>query len=377
MKKSFLVISGVTTSLLLTAISDAYAAGCVVARGAGMPNSSLGLHHGEDGQSEHDNMAEESNLQLTVAYRAFRSDRHFSGKEEHKNRKQEGSEVINDSRFIDVALSYEFNDLYSMSVTLPFAYHDRSSVVRDANRVILQRYHTQNAGFGDIQVVGNRWVFDPKEATNGNISVGVGLDMPTGKEDARDVFMAYNAESGRIVAETRTVDQSIQLGDGGWGLILNVNSYYRFSSRLAGYFDSTYALTPEEKNGVPTFRSNPFEAEMSIADTYLARSGINYLAYPKYDLVLSLGARIEGVAVKDLIGGDDGFRRPGYDVSIEPGVSMTINSWMLDLYVPITVDQNRQRSVADKQYSASSGIRRHGDAAFADYSVTFAVTKVL
>lgn len=371
---------------------DAFAAGCVASRGAGIPNSALGFHQmdtsflannsskGEDKESDssHDSIANNSSgLQATIAYRAFRSDRHFSGKEEHKNRQREGSEVINTSRFVDISLAYTFDEFYSMSLTLPYAYHDRSQVVRanDPDRTILQRFHTQSAGFGDLQLIGTKWVFDPKEVQQGNLALGIGLDMPTGKKDSKDTFMAYDAESQNIIAETRTVDQSIQLGDGGWGVILDVGAYYRMTSQFTSYFNGSYTITPEEKNGVATFRSNPFEKEMSIADTYLARAGVDYIISPKYDLTLSLGARFEGVTVKDLVGGSDGFRRPGYDLSIEPGISVVMDSWLFSLYVPVSIERNRQRSVADKQQTEATGTYRHGDAAFSDYSVSFAISK--
>ena len=370
--------------------AETLAAGCVASRGAGIPLNKFSYTPMDTSfletkpplnESEKDNSADKSegnnssDFQATVAYRSFRSDRHFVGEEEQKERQHEGSEVINNSRFIDVSFDYSFDDVYNASLTIPFAYHDRSQVVRDSNRTILQRFHTQSAGFGDLQVLGSKLLFDPKVARKGNTTIGLGVDIPTGQDDIEDTFMVYDAASKKIVAETRTVDQSIQLSDGGWGAILYVNTFYNFFPQVTGFFDATYTITPEEKNGVRTFRSNPFEAEMSIADNYLARAGMSYVVLPKHNLTLSLSARMEGVRVHDLVGGSDGFRRPGYDISIEPGISMNIESWLFNLYVPISIERNRQRSVPDRQQSAATGRYSHGDAAFADYSVTFAVTK--
>lgn len=381
----------VNAGLLLTCLplSDAFAAGCVASRGAGLlpnnfsspmdPSFLTTKHASDDAATDHtgheSDESESSALQTTVAYRSFRSDRHFVGREEQKERQHEGSEVINNSRFIDVSFDYVFNEFYSASLTIPFAYHDRSQVVRDSNRTILQRFHTQSAGFADLQLTGSKWLFDPKAVRDGNTAVGIGVDIPTGKDNVQDTFMVYDATSKKILAEMRNVDQSIQLGDGGWGAIVYVNTYYNFLPQVTGFFNASYTITPEEKNGVRTFRSNPFEAEMSIADTYLARAGVSYVVTSKYDLTFSLSARMEGVRVHDLVGGSDGFRRPGYDVSIEPGVSMMMDSWLFNLYVPVSVERNRQRSVADRQQSEATGRYSSGDAAFSDYSVTFAVTK--
>ena len=78
---------------------------------------------------------------------------------------------------------------------------------------------------------------------------------------------------------------------------------------------------------------------------------------------MGLGGRIEGVPVRDLIGKSDGFRRPGYAVSVEPSLSFSRGAHTFSLAVPVAVYRNRQRSVADL---ISGGA---GDAAFADYII--------
>lgn len=80
--------------------------------------------------------------------------------------------------------------------------------------------------------------------------------------------------------------------------------------RLNAFVNGAYTITPQEKNGVLTSRGNPFEAEMSISDAYMGRGGFEYLLWPKHGLTLSLAGRIEGVPVRDMVGGSEGFRRP-------------------------------------------------------------------
>ena len=59
---------------------------------------------------------------------------------------------------------------------------------------------------------------------------------------------------------------------------------------------------------------------MSVTDQYLVRGGIGH-ALPKIrGLAASFGGRFEGVPVRDLIGGANGFRRPGYAISVDPGL---------------------------------------------------------
>ena len=346
---------------------EAAAQGCVAARGAGV--SSHGRTLGEGGEI----LPPPSGFQVATGYRWLHSDRHFVGDEEQHERQDEGSEVINDSHFVDLNFTYAFTPRYSVTLTIPFSLHDRSQVVRsnDVSRTILQRYATQSAGIGDVRLSGNMWVRNPENECRWNVLVGLGVDAPTGQSDETDTFQVFDPASGQIVARERTVDQSIQPGDGGWGITADVYGYFSIIPRLNAYVNGSYTFTPEETSGVRTYRNNPNEAIMSIGDSYMGRGGLEYIVIPKYGLGVSLGARIEGVPVYDAIGGSDGFRRPGYAISIEPGISAMHEGWSAALYTPVAVYRNRERSVPDRQTSATA----HGDAAFADFTVIFTLAK--
>jgi hypothetical protein len=246
----------------------------------------------------------------------------------------------------------------------------------DAQRTILQRFHTQSSGIGDARLVGYMWARAPEARPRANVLFGFGVDAPTGQDDVRDKFLTYNATTHRIVSVTQTVDQSIQPGDGGWGAIFDLYAYAQLGQSATVYFAGTYTVTPQETSGVPTFRSNPFESVMSIGDSYVSRAGVDYALTPSRRLVMNLGGRIEGVPVHDLVGGSDGFRRPGYAVSIETGLSYT---WRDGLSAAFYADQaimrDRQRSVPDMQQTAATGVFRAGDAAFADYLFMFNLRK--
>jgi hypothetical protein len=83
----------------------------------------------------------------------------------------------------------------------------------------------------------------------------------------------------------------------------------------------------------------------------------------------SIGVREECQPSKDVIGGSMGFRRPGYIISIEPGVNYQFKKATVYAYVPVAVKRNRTQSVADKLKTADTGVYTQGDAAFADYLV--------
>jgi thiol-disulfide isomerase/thioredoxin len=107
---------------------------------------------------------------------------------------------------------------------------------------------------------------------------------------------------------------------------------------------------------------------MSVPDAYLARAG-TYYAVPRVPwLAIGAGARLEGVPTRDLIGDSDGFRRPGYTLSIEPGATVSSGSWVFSVAVPIAMLRNRLASVPDQRDGT------HGDASFADFSILASVT---
>jgi hypothetical protein len=356
-------LSVIVAAVVLSA-PRGFAQGCVAAKGCGlMPGNFSG--------------AEANTWDVSVSHRYFKSDKHFTGGHEDVERQEEGSQVINRSHFTDVGITYTINDLYSVTATLPFVQHDRSQTVRNSQRVIIQRYSTQSAGLGDIRIIGNRWLWKPADTKAGNISVGLGVDLPTGDKDARDTFQVFDAATQKILGVNRTVDQSIQPGKGGYGIAFDLYAYRTLNPYFTAFFNGSYTATPQETNGVPTYRSNPFEAIMSIYDTYFARAGLDFMVPSVEGLSLSLAGRIEGVPVHDLIGGSDGFRRPGFSIAVEPGVSYAHKTWAVRLYVPVSVYRERSRSVPDKQQTAATGRYSHGDAAFADYLIMASISKRL
>ncbi len=118
--------------------------------------------------------------------------------------------------------------------------------------------------------------------------------------------------------------------------------------------------------------NNPLALEdvMSVTDQYLARGGLAFSLVPKWGLSHTLAGRIEGVPVEDALGDTDGFRRPGYAVSIEPGLGWMRGRWSAQILAPVALYRNRQASVADARYGRITGLGTvPGDAAFADFTL--------
>jgi hypothetical protein len=106
---------------------------------------------------------------------------------------------------------------------------------------------------------------------------------------------------------------------------------------------------------------------MSVPDQYLGRLGIQLPVWPQRGFWGSVAARIEGVPAHDLLGPSTGFRRPGYAVSIEPGLLASYGSNTFSASVPVAVYRNRVKSVPDAMDAPIPQTLGNGDAAFADY----------
>lgn len=351
------LVAGLAT-LALGAPTLSHGQGCVTSRGAGGMTSCPLDHATMDGH--HDR------FQADVSYRWFRSDRMFSGDSEDPT----SDPQINRSQFIDISLRYNINPRFSAAVTLPYAWHDRSQLVRRLNlaRTILGEFHTKASGIGDIRVAGDAWILDPAKYMKGNIQMGLGLTLPTGDKDAMSTFSVGGA--GLIPsAVSRSVDPSIQPGSGGFGLVFNLYAYRQILPRLNSFLTGAYTFTPQDQY-TPTASSVAGYNTYSIADSYNARSGLEYMLWPAHSLALSLAGRIEGVPVSDPIGGSSGFRRPGYAVSIEPGVTASWRSWTFSVTAPVAVYRNRLQNETEKAAAVPAAA-----AGFADYQLLFNLSK--
>lgn len=333
---SFYRLAGILALLsALLAPSIAFGQGCVIARGGG----------GACAMDDAD-LVQPKQWQASFAFRWFESDRHFVGDVEQPQRIAQGTQVINNSFFYDFTATYGYSDRLSMSVTVPFVYHDRSSLYEHKGNASGERYHTQAAGLADMRVGASYWLFDPKNDQNkGNIAIGFGLKAPTGDYKARDIFIRTTGP------QERYVDSSIQPGDGGWGYSMELQGYYRLPAGFVGYGSAFYLFNPEGRVE---------ETGFSIPDAYMARGGVEYALPFVHGLAVSLGGRIEGVPGNDAFGNSRGSRRPGFSVAVEPGVSFSKGRFSGALTIPVAVHRNR---------TTTFGSTRAGDAAFADFSV--------
>jgi hypothetical protein len=351
----------ISSAIYLLLSYHAQSQGCVAIRSTGGFCTRDQAMHNDD-----------SKWMLSVSNRYFKSFRHFVGTVEQKQRQEQGTEVINYAYTLDLALTRNFDKGWSVSLDVPIIANTRSSMYEHTDLVTKKsvgRFKTHAFGIGDIRFTVYKWLIDPAKATKGNVQVGLGLKLPTGDYKFQDFF--HTSDSTTMLGP---VDQSIQLGDGGTGFTTEINAFYNFSHSIGVYGNFYYLFNPREQNGVSTSRGLPPSADalkygtavMSVPDQYMIRAGASAMV-DKF--TFSAGVRDECLPSKDLIGGSMGFRRPGYIISIEPGVNYQFKKATVYAYVPFAVKRDRTQSVADKLKTAATGVYTQGDAAFADYLI--------
>jgi len=347
--------------LFLTAFASfnhLYSQGCVAVRSTG-GFCTVGDHtHGDSA----------AQWQLTVNNRYYKSFKHYVGTVYQAQRAALGNEVINNAYTMDLALYRIINPRWSVMLDLPISANARSQTYQEKGAYY--RFSTHDFGAGDIRFAVYAWLLDPTKMPKGNIQVGLGIKLPSGHDDYQDYFKTSDS--------TKTfgpVDQSIQLGDGGTGITFELNAFYNISHTIGVYGNFFYLSNPRDQNGVSNARGATPSASsiangsnvMSVPDQMLIRAGITAMFNR---LTASVGFRDDCLPVHDLIGQSNGFRRPGYILSVEPGLNYVVSSKIsLYSYVPVAFVRNRTQSVPDKITTALTGKFTQGDAAFANCAV--------
>jgi len=335
------------TAALIASSTKAHAQGCVPIKEMGDQTSAI------DGVSS-GGVADK--WSVSESYEHFRSYLDFVGSQNNTaSRNAATNQVINVVDQFDTAISYSWDPRDTVSLDVPYFSATRSQLVKG-----LGRFKTQAHDLGDLRVGVSRWLLDPASNPRGNISVGVGLSVPTGKSDVHDYFQTT---TGLVY---KNVDQSIQPGLGGWGYIFEGNAYFKLAPKTSLYANGFYMVTPQDVNGTQLGASTTSETAFdSVYDQYELRAGVTQQIVRLGNGILegSLGGRWEGVPSDDLIGRSDGFRRPGYVLSVEPGLSYSMAHDSLSLSVPVAEYMNRTQSYPD---TLTGG---HGDAFFAKFLV--------
>jgi hypothetical protein len=296
---------------------------------------------------------------LNVGTRYYEAYQTYQGSEKIEEAPQDRR--VNKVFIANFSISRMFDNGWSYTVDVP---------ITTSSRRAWQEHHvdasdiTSNSfGLGDIRITGYKWLFDVNESHRGNIQLGVGIKLPTGDYRYEDFF---HKATGTISAP---VNPTIQLGDGGTGFTVELNSFYIISRRVSLYGNLFYLFNPRDQNGVSNMNGSAppnsdwveFGATInSVPDAFTARLGGNF---SNKNVVLWGGFRMEGQPVHDVIGGSNGQRRAGMIISAEPGFNYSMRKTTIFLFVPVPIYRTTYQTVPDKQLNMPS---RGG---FANYSI--------
>jgi len=346
--KVFAILAGLLPLLAFSTM--AFGQGCVAAHTeqpliSGLdPTNQQQTFHGRDWADRL------HNLTISVGFRTYSSYAHYIGTDYQVRRAILHNQVQNHVNLYDLSFNYQFSPRFSIIGDIPAmtgTRHQQGNV--NVSRV---------GGIGDIFLGVQGWVFRPPTESHGNVAISASLKLPTGINDAQGTTILSNGTT-----QLRNFDQSLQPVDGSWGFTLATQAYRQTYFHTMLYFTGSWLFNPRDTNGVKTFRSAPHEDVMSVSDQYLWRGGFSHNVPKLRYLALSLGGRMEGVPVRDAFGASNGFRRPGYVISIEPGLALSYRNNSLNVSAPWAMERNRKISTSDIQNHT------HGDAAFADYTI--------
>lgn len=233
----------------------------------------------------------------------------------------------------NLGVGYGLSDRVTLALSLPFLSTSGGNWGGTAEAPVFTPRHA--SGLGDMSFGAEYWLTDPTRPSKFAASVGLGFMAPTGSD---------HVSVGRGDAR-HPIDEAFQLGTGGWYTLFRAQATLWMAPRFAAYGSGFYGLSLSEHSNVMQHGTLG-----GVPDTYSGRLGVAYLVVlPRFsNIVLTAGGIINGITVRDIIGGGDLYwRRPGYEVYVEPGLSWTFGRNAVSISVPVRVYQNKLNSLYD------------------------------
>jgi hypothetical protein len=279
--------------------------------------------------------------QLTVAYRRLVSRDWYVGTRENSTLAPGGSSPVFSIHTIVADAAYAISDRVRVRLSVPFS---TGSLARTwPDRV----HHEQRAtGVGDISLMSETWLLSPRANERGNVSVGIGLKAPTGSHTIASQFFTAGG------AVDFPADQTIQPGDGGWALLVQSQAFRQLTEGMFAYAFGSYMVSPKARSDVEWVPGSG--QYWAVPDVYSARLGAAATVFPDQGITMSLGARVDGIPVHDLVGGGDDttIKRTAYVIFADPGVSWSRGRSTLTVSSPYRLKVNRQKSVFEQRTNA-------------------------
>ena len=326
MRAHTLAIAALTATLLPAAASETFAQGCILLRQTAPLFGTTGSLDSEVGS-----------WTITFTGRSSTADQHYRGRVYQAEREHEQTYVVNRQNSITATVGYQLTPRVSLTAGIPFI---ESSWGIPSPRAggPATRANENARGLGDITTLARVALFNPSTSTRSwNIIVGGGVKLPTGNNEATDIFPDGNGNNN----VERFVDISVHPGDGGWGAIMDFQGYKQIG-RVTTFGGGTWLANPRDTGTASrgNMVSNPTPTNINtVSDQFVFRAGASVPITSS--ITASLAWRAEGVPRYDLIGDSHGFRRPGVEMYWEPGVTVTQGRHAVSFNFPVGYYFNR------------------------------------
>ena len=150
--------------------------------------------------------------QVNISTRNLRSSDHYNGTVEQVARQTADTYVVNLQHMVDVSVSHNFTERFSMNVGVPFI-NSSWGIPMPLAGGRAARVDQVGRGLGDISVSGRAWVLPTDRFTSGNIAVGVGLKMPTGNSNAKATFPNISGTNPQLKPSISRCSPATEAGD--------------------------------------------------------------------------------------------------------------------------------------------------------------------
>jgi hypothetical protein len=312
---------------------------------------------------------DEGDFQLSATYRQFTADEQFRGGSDLNPAVTSlNTQVISKMKFAEIDGIYALNQQLNLTIGVPYILKASSNRALPATVAGSPRFEHSTSGIGDITLGGRYWLFDCDDSPDQNIGLGLSLKIPSGDSHVQDLFPNGAGQDIRL----RDVDQSIQPGDGGWGFVLSGQAYKAVGD-FTLFASGAYLFNPRGQNNTlsaPAFL-NPAGPQAvaanirynTVPDSYIFQAGLGYPLAILPGLSISLAGRIDGSPENDVFGKTTGFRRPGYFVTMVPGINYSTEKATFSINIPTRIYQYVHNSLGTPR-----------DSTFANYLIEASVS---
>ncbi len=294
----------------------------------------------------------------------FETDEEFRGVQHRTDLESTGRQVYEGADTLDLMAAYGLSRQVSLSVSAPVILYSHWSTVLAGTR------YDQNArGLGDMVIGANYWLWNCGRYPEKNISLGLGLRVPTGNSNYQVMYPNSLGQDLRL----RPVFPGIQPGSGALGLRVSIDGFQRIKHFIL-FGSGVYTFSLREQNNTFALGAtlNPAGITatadnlryISTPDSYLFDLGLAR-AVPKVNrLSAFVHGRIVGAPVHNVLTGTSGFRQPGYLVTVEPGLEFNTRLASYTLSSPLRVQAGTWSNFLGQSVSSD----------FARYQLVFGVS---